>query len=121
MNKRSQLKAKATLTARTVAELPMNEGFGNSGEGHVLLSKTVGRLAKDDQRCRMIVVLDMNRIRLTHPIRNESGPFQIVEYEVPAFTEHLERPSKAKGEIGTVIRKSSLFDHEIVSIGKSGS
>ena len=99
----SQLKEKAMLTARTVAELPnMNEGFENNEEGHELLSKTVERLRMIND-AEYIVVLDMNRIRLTHPNKELVGTPSNSADEGPAFTEHS-YTSKAKGEIGTVIR-----------------
>lgn len=98
-----RLKEKAMLTARTVAELPnITTEMNENDETLDSLTKTVERIRMINE-ADYIVVLDMNRIRLTHPNKDLIGtPSQSAD-EGPAFTEHS-YISKAKGEIGTVIR-----------------
>lgn len=96
----NQMKEKATLTARTVAELPMtSEGIL---ELNGSFSKTVERI-RVINKADYIVVLDMNHTRITHPNPKLIGTVSSSTDEGPAFTEHS-YTSKAKGEIGIVIR-----------------
>nr|WP_295974027.1 sensor histidine kinase [uncultured Bacillus sp.] len=97
------LKEKAMLSARTVAELPnLNTNIADDHEAIDSLSKTVERMRMIND-ADYIVVLNMDRIRLTHPNRDLIGTPSSSADEGPAFTEHS-YTSKAKGEIGTVIR-----------------
>lgn len=99
----NRLKEKAMLTARTVAELPnFPTDFKANPEAVDSLSKTVERMRMIND-ADYVVVLDMNRIRLTHPNKDLVGTPSSSADEGPAFTEHS-YTSKAKGEIGTVIR-----------------
>lgn len=98
-----ELKERAMLTARIVAEIPnMNENFREQPDAKSNLSKTVERLRMIND-ADYIVVLDMDRTRLTHPNPKLVGTPSKSADEGPSFTEHS-YTSKAKGEIGTVIR-----------------
>ncbi len=96
----NRLKQKAMLTARTVAEIPnLTIDFKTNPEVIDSLAKTVERMRMIND-ADYIVVLDMNRVRLTHPNKELVGTPSSSADEGPAFTEHS-YTSKAKGEIGT--------------------
>ncbi|WP_394237675.1 ATP-binding protein [Niallia oryzisoli] len=98
-----EVKERALLTARTVAELPiMNENMGEKPEADSTLSKIVERLRMIND-ADYIVILNMDRIRLTHPNAELIGTPSTSADEGASFTEHS-YTSKAKGEVGTVIR-----------------
>jgi two-component system, CitB family, sensor histidine kinase DctS len=101
--KEKELQQRSLLTARTVAELPE---IKKNMIGH---RKERGSINTIVERIRIIngadyiVVLDMERTRLSHPINRMIGTKSEGLDEGPAFAEHT-YTSKAKGEIGTVIR-----------------
>lgn len=117
-----RLKEKAMLTARTVAELPnFSKDFTSNPEAVDSLAKTVERM-RMIYDADYIVVLDMNRIRLTHPNKELVGTPSASADEGPAFTEHS-YTSKAKGEIGTVIRAFVPImnaDHQQIGVAIAG-
>ncbi|MBO1510766.1 ATP-binding protein [Metabacillus bambusae] len=97
------LKQRALLTARTVAEVP---------DISVMITGSTKERSKINDRVetmRMIhhadyiVVMDMNHIRLSHPVPHLIGQKSQGNDEDPAFAE-LTYTTKAKGEAGTVIR-----------------
>lgn len=99
----NRLKENAMLTARTVAGLPnLKEGLAENPDSNSDFSKTVERIRMINN-ANYIVVLNMDRIRLTHPNTKLIGTPSSSVDEGPSFTEHS-YTSKAKGEIGTVIR-----------------
>lgn len=99
----NKIREKAMLTARTVAELP--EVISNVPKDH----RKQEELQKTVEKIRMIndadyiVVMDMNRVRLTHPINEMVGKVSEGLDEGAAFAEHSYL-SEANGEIGTVVR-----------------
>ncbi|WP_100330299.1 ATP-binding protein [Bacillus xiapuensis] len=98
-----ELKERAILTARTVSELPgMVEQLSLKGEKGQSMKKTIEDIRVINQ-ADYIVVLNMDRVRLTHPIESLVGKVSKGKDEAPAFAEHS-YTSKAKGEIGVVIR-----------------
>ncbi|HZG71920.1 MAG TPA: hypothetical protein VEY51_10345, partial [Chondromyces sp.] len=99
----SELREKASLTARTVAELP---GIAEN----LSINKDINQGARESiEKLRVInnavyiVVLNMDRVRLTHPVTSKIGTVSEGEDEGPAFAEHS-YTSKGEGELGTVIR-----------------
>lgn len=99
----NELKERAILTARIVAGLPnINESLLVKPSAGSELSKSIERLRIIND-ADYIVILDMNRTRLTHPNPELIGSRSTSTDEGPAFNEHS-YISKAKGEIGTVIR-----------------
>lgn len=102
-SKEQELKEKALITARTVAEFP---GIINNINSDREARKTINPLV---ERIRIIngatyiVVLDMNRIRLSHPVNALIGEISEGADEGPAFAEHT-YTTKAKGEAGTAVR-----------------
>jgi two-component system sensor histidine kinase DctS len=111
----NELKEKAMLTARTVGELPrITEGVNRDLPSS--LKKTIDRI-RTINRADYIVILDMNRVRLTHPVAELVGTISEGEDEGPAFAEHS-YTSIAKGEIGTVIRAFvPIMDEEHQQVG----
>lgn len=118
----NRLKERAMLTARTVAELP------GITENIPLEDKTSEAIVSTVEKIRMInfadyiVVLDMNGVRLSHPVKGMLGAFSEGADEGPAFAEHS-YTSKGKGEIGTVIRAFvpvMNIDHEQIGVVIAG-
>ena len=101
--KEDDLKKRSVITARTVAELPeIRRGVtgGEAGQKRLNLVAEKVRIINDAD---YIVVLNMDRVRLTHPVEERIGSVSTGEDEGPAFAEHT-YTSRATGEIGTVIR-----------------
>lgn len=101
--KEENLKQQSVLAARTVAALPeVKRGLAGDENDKKLIPSVIERL-QFINGTEYIVVLDMERTRLSHPIQSMIGTKSKGADEGPAFTEHT-YTSKAKGEIGTVIR-----------------
>ena len=98
--KEEELKARSFVTAQTIAELPEVKEALEQGDGG--LNEVIDRL-RVINNANYIVVLNMDRIRLTHPVHDRIGTASEGADEGPAFAEHS-YTSKAKGEIGTVMR-----------------
>ncbi|MDQ0060749.1 ATP-binding protein [Paenibacillus harenae] len=100
--KEEELGRRLLVTARTVAQMP--EVIGGIGD----LSKRVD-LQAAAERTRIIndatyiVVMDMQRVRLSHPVESNIGTVSEGADEGAAFAEHT-YVSKAKGELGTALR-----------------
>lgn len=101
--KENELLDRAILTARTVAEIPgMAERLSDSNDvpdGVVAVVEELRVINKADY----IVVLNMDRVRLTHPVQSMVGKVSTGDDEGPAFAEHS-YTAKGKGEVGTLIR-----------------
>lgn len=101
--KEEELKQQSILAARTVAALPeVRNGLNGSLKDRQLIPSMIERL-QIINGTEYIVVLDMDRTRLSHPVKSLIGTKSEGEDEGPAFAEHT-YTSKANGEIGTVIR-----------------
>jgi two-component system sensor histidine kinase DctS len=101
--KEEELQQRSLLTARTVAELPeIKKSIMGTQQERQTINSTVERI-RIINSADYIVVLDMKRIRLSHPIKRLIGTKSKGLDEGPAFAEHT-YTSKARGEIGTVIR-----------------
>jgi two-component system sensor histidine kinase DctS len=101
--KEDELKEKSTLTARTVAELPSIAEYILQQNSTAETIQPIVERVRVINNAEYIVVLNMSRVRLTHPIKDMIGTISQGADEGPAFAEHT-YTSKAKGEIGTVIR-----------------
>jgi two-component system, CitB family, sensor histidine kinase DctS len=116
--KENEMKERAMLTARTVAELPgVSEHISQDEAGSETLASIVERIRMINN-ADYITVLNMDRVRLTHPVKSMVGTVSEGTDEGPAFAEHS-YTSKAKGEIGTVIRAFTPVmnkDHEQVGV-----
>jgi two-component system, CitB family, sensor histidine kinase DctS len=99
----NKIREQAMLTARTVAELPeVINHIPSANQELTELQKTVEEIRMINN-ADYIVVMDMERTRLTHPIEKKVGKRSGGLDEGAAFAEHSYL-SEAKGEIGTVVR-----------------
>ncbi len=97
------LKQRALLTAQTVAEdfeIKLNIS-GNLEEKSKIRDRV--ETLRIIHHANYIVVMDMNHIRLSHPVPSRVGLKSNGKDEGPAFAE-LTYTTRAKGEVGTVIR-----------------
>jgi two-component system sensor histidine kinase DctS len=97
-----ELGQRLMITARTVANLPHIHEYIVDPQGREQISSMTDniRIIND---VAYIVVLDMNRTRLSHPIRERiGGIFEGVDADA-AFAEHM-YTSKVKGETGAALR-----------------
>ncbi|WP_319004445.1 sensor histidine kinase [Halobacillus litoralis] len=101
-NREKSLGEQALVTGRTVANLPeVKEGLMES-EGWTTINPMVERI-RTINRSDYIVVLNMNRVRYSHPVEEKLGTLSSGKDEGPAFAEHT-YISKAKGESGVAVR-----------------
>ncbi|MED4970858.1 sensor histidine kinase [Parageobacillus toebii] len=101
--KEEELRQRALLTARTVSELPeIKSHIVGTKEERSSINIIVERV-RIIHNADYVVVLDMNKVRLSHPVPSMIGRVSRGADEGPAFAEHT-YTSKARGEIGTVIR-----------------
>ncbi|MGZ0084610.1 ATP-binding protein [Caldibacillus thermoamylovorans] len=116
--KEDELRQRALLTARTVSELPeVRQHIVGSKQSRALVNPIVERV-RVVHNADYIVVLDMNKIRLSHPLPAMIGTVSRGADEGPAFAEHT-YTSKARGEIGTVVRAFVPImnrDHEQIGV-----
>ncbi len=101
-SKREQLSEHAMITGRTVANLPDVIENINSSEGWEVINPIVKKI-RTVNNADYIVVLNMNRIRFSHPNDKMLGTLSSGKDEGPAFAEHS-YISTAKGELGTATR-----------------
>ncbi|OEH92107.1 ATP-binding protein [Bacillus solimangrovi] len=101
--KERELSQQALITARTVAQLSsIQENMYGTNEQRGKINWTVERI-RIINNADYIVVMDMNRTRLSHPVDKLIGAPSNGNDETPAFAEHT-YTSKAKGEVGTAVR-----------------
>ncbi|WP_221567995.1 sensor histidine kinase [Alkalihalobacillus sp. TS-13] len=100
--KERDLSHRSLLTARTVANLPEVQSGVTESRGWIEINPIVERL-RTINNADYIVVLDMNRIRYSHPNEDMIGTVSSGKDEGPAFAEHS-YTSKAEGELGTAVR-----------------
>lgn len=97
-----ELRIRSMNTARTVAELSdVKKGILRPQDW-----KTVNKVAEEIRiinETDYIVIMNMERIRYSHPVRELIGKPSAGEDEKPAFAEHIYF-SKAEGEAGIFIR-----------------
>ncbi|WP_066305917.1 sensor histidine kinase [Bacillus sp. FJAT-29814] len=98
-----ELKKRALLTAQTIAEdAEIKSNITGTAEEKDKIRSRVEKL-RIIHHAEYIVVMDMNHIRLSHPISSLVGKESAGRDEGQAFAE-LTYTTKAKGEVGTVIR-----------------
>lgn len=115
--KENELKERALLTARTVAQLPGLTQYVTEVDANLVQINTTVERIRIINSANYIVILNMDRKRITHPLREMVGTISKGSDEGPAFAEHT-YTSKAKGEIGTVIRAFvPVMDQEHRQIG----
>ncbi|OXM83259.1 ATP-binding protein [Paenibacillus rigui] len=100
--KEEELGRRLLVTARTVAQMPeVLSGITNpDARGGVQTAAERIRIIND---ATYVVVMDMHRVRLSHPVESKIGTVSEGADEGSAFAEHT-YVSKAKGELGTALR-----------------
>ncbi|QHT47731.1 sensor histidine kinase [Bacillus sp. SB49] len=93
---------RSLMTGRTVANLPAIEDGLRESEGWKVINPIVEQIRMVNQ-ADYIVVLNMNRIRYSHPMVSKLGTASAGKDEGPAFAEHS-YVSKAKGDSGIAVR-----------------
>ncbi|WP_019240452.1 MULTISPECIES: ATP-binding protein [Bacillus] len=115
--KEKELSTQAMLMARTVSELPEVQKYlkeGSVGENNI---NPIVEKIRVINKADYIVVLNMDRIRLSHPVKKMIGTKSKTADESAAFVEHT-YTSKAKGEVGTVVRAFvPIIDEQHKQIG----
>lgn len=104
--KEKELGNQAMLVARTVAKLPEVQNELLSDQKPKDQSKKMNETIEGIRiinKADYIVVLNMEHIRLSHPVKSLIGKKSETSDENAAFAEHYYL-SKAKGEVGTTIR-----------------
>lgn len=98
-----ELRKRALLSAQTIAEdAVIKANISGSTEEKKRIRDRVEKL-RIIHHADYVVVMDMNHMRLSHPIPSLIGKKSTGSDEGPAFAE-LSFTTKAKGEVGTVIR-----------------
>ncbi|MYL30920.1 GHKL domain-containing protein [Halobacillus halophilus] len=100
--KEEELGERALLTGQTIANLPEVRNNLQEPRGWKNIQPVVEQM-RTVYQSNYIVVLNMNRIRYSHPVEDELGSLSSGRDEGPAFAEHS-YTSKAKGESGTAVR-----------------
>ncbi|MBB6453525.1 two-component system sensor histidine kinase DctS [Salirhabdus euzebyi] len=101
-SKKEELSDHAMITGRTVANLPGIIQNISLSEGWNTINPIVERI-RTVNNANYIVVLNMNRIRFSHPNDKMLGTISSGRDEGPAFAEHS-YVTTAKGELGKVVR-----------------
>ena len=111
-----ELRIRSMNTARTVAELSDVKRSLQETTGWFTLNPAIENIRVINET-DYIVVMNMERIRYSHPVKEMIGRPSKGTDEEPAFAEHIYF-SKAKGEIGTVIRAfMPIKDQNLNQIG----
>ncbi|KOO51304.1 sensor histidine kinase [Viridibacillus arvi] len=104
--KEKELGTEAMLIARTVGKLPEIREQLDSNNSFEKKSATINQTVEGIRvinKADYIVVLDMQHRRLSHPVKSMIGQTSNTVDENAAFVEHY-YISKAKGEVGNVVR-----------------
>ncbi|ANY68032.1 histidine kinase [Paenibacillus sp. BIHB 4019] len=100
--KEDELKQRLLITARTVAELPSIKNQINEPDSASWIAPVADNI-RIINNVAYVVVLDMNRTRLSHPLAARiGGKFESADADA-AFAEHTYM-SKVKGEAGVALR-----------------
>ncbi|WP_281890851.1 sensor histidine kinase [Paenibacillus sp. YYML68] len=100
--KEEELGRRLLITARTAAQQPeIIAGIGRPELREELQAAAERMRIIND--VTYVVVMDMNRVRLSHPVESKIGTVSEGADEGPAFAEHT-YVSQARGELGTALR-----------------
>ncbi|WP_374998506.1 ATP-binding protein [Bacillus sp. BR_10] len=98
-----ELRKRLMNTARTVAEMnEVKQALDYQTKERARLQHAIEEI-RIIQDADYIVVMDMDHVRLTHPVKTRIGQRSEGTDEEPAFAEHIYF-SEAQGELGTAIR-----------------
>ncbi|WP_240415243.1 ATP-binding protein [Paenibacillus periandrae] len=101
--KEDELGRRLLVTARTVAQMPEVASRLSTPQQKDTSMQAAAERIRIINDVTYIVVMDMNRMRLTHPVESNIGTYSRGTDEGPAFAEHT-YIAKAKGELGTALR-----------------
>ncbi|MFG6115305.1 ATP-binding protein [Halobacillus sp. MO56] len=121
-SKEDALGKQAMITGRTVANLPDIKEYLVEPGGWTKINPIVERIRTVND-ADYIVILNMNRIRYSHPVSEKLGKVSSGKDEGPAFAEHS-YTAKAQGEMGTAIRAFVPImnnEHEQIGIAIVGN
>ncbi|HEX6923019.1 MAG TPA: sensor histidine kinase [Bacillales bacterium] len=100
--KEAAIGKRSLLTARTVARLPEVKQNVTDPQGSKEINSIVERI-RVVHNASYIVVMNMDHVRLSHPVTDRIGTVSHGKDEQAAFANHT-YVSKAKGELGTAVR-----------------
>ncbi|MDR0267975.1 MAG: histidine kinase, partial [Paenibacillus sp.] len=100
--KEESLRQRLITTAQTVADLPGVAEYINEQNGAEHIAPVADKIRMLNE-VEYIVVLDMNRKRLSHPLSDRIGTYFNGDDADAAFAEHM-YVSKVKGEAGVGLR-----------------
>ena len=104
-------------TARTVAEMnEVKQALADQTKDRDQLQHAIEEI-RIIQDADYIVVMDMDHVRLTHPVKTRIGQRSEGTDEEPAFAEHIYF-SEAEGELGTAIR--AFIQSRMINLIKQG-
>lgn len=100
--KEEEIGKRSMITAHTVAEMPEVKTFVQKDGAWNQLNPIIEKL-RIIHNADYIVVLNQQKIRYSHPVREKLGTVSTGSDEVAAFAEHVYL-SKAQGELGVSVR-----------------
>lgn len=107
-SKEKELQEQSMLVARTVATLPEIEDTLHN-ENNLSIEAQARKINQTVEQLRTvnsadyIVIMNMNHVRLSHPLTSKLGTISTTPDEEAAYSEHY-YTSKAKGEVGVMVR-----------------
>lgn len=107
-SKEKELQEQSMLVARTVATLPEIEDTLHN-ENNLSIEAQASRINQTVEQLRTvnsadyIVIMNMDHVRLSHPLTSKLGTVSTTPDEEAAYSEHY-YTSKAKGEVGVMVR-----------------
>lgn len=107
-SKEKELQEQSMLVARTVATLPEIEDTLHN-ENNLSIEAQARRINQTVEQLRTvnsadyIVIMNMDHVRLSHPLTSKLGTVSTTPDEEAAYSEHY-YTSKAKGEVGVMVR-----------------
>lgn len=107
-SKEKELQEQSMLVARTVATLPEIEEILHN-ENNLSIEAQARRVNQTVEQLRTvnsadyIVIMNMDHVRLSHPLTSKLGTVSTTPDEEAAYSEHY-YTSKAKGEVGVMVR-----------------
>lgn len=103
------------VTARTVAQMPEVVAGLTQPDSSVGIQPAAERIRIIND-VTYVVVMDMDRVRYSHPVQSLIGTISTGADEGSAFAEHT-YVSKAKGELGTALRAFVPIMNDNVQVG----
>lgn len=114
--KEEELSNRTLITAQLVAQIKTVQDEINNKEASRILQPIAERI-RILNNADYIIILNMDREKLTHPIKEKIGTVFVGGDEDPAFSEHI-YTSKAKGDEGFTVRSFvPIVNHRSEQVG----